>query len=50
MILMEKNIDQVMFLCMFSHMNEVIVRIMKMTVKNHFPHKSCIENDCVYAA
>ena len=47
-ILVEKDVNQIMFFRILSVVGHVIVNIMKMTVKNHFPRKSGVNNSTIH--
>ena len=47
-ILVEKDVNQIMFFRMLSVVDHVIVNIMKMTVKNHFPRKGGVNNGTIH--
>ena len=47
-ILIEKDVNQIMFFRILSVVDHVIVNIMKMTVKNHFPRKGGVNNSTIH--
>ena len=47
MILIKENIQQILFVCIFSQPHISIVHIMKMVIKQHFPHKGTVKNQSI---
>ena len=38
-ILMEEYIHQIMLLCLLSHMDEIVERVMEVMIENHLTHE-----------
>lgn len=47
MILMEKDVDEVVFFSLFPEENDIIKNIMKLVIENHFPNEGYVEDDTV---